>query len=438
MRLALPEEIEKIFHHNLISDSDFILPHIQRSLKDMMQEMGVSAVDDPTSCVTPVPIRLWLTAPELGHPLIDDNHDRPPHPLVGLFLRIYVFRYEDMDDDDDDGDVGHLYTGLCDTGGLARTMFEDWEIEHAVEDNNISKTIPNQHLRRNRERFTAPHTARDPNKVEKVEIEGEDLQRMIRQPPEVGAIRFHHEPESINTSATSVTSTTFQCTTSVITPRRPYRLEGARWHLPTKVFSNSASFEADLHSELLLQERLDENPKHRSFSWQVLRKASEFFGAKTYIGETSLTTPLFFLNVRKGAKTTWVVLDDSQVIVNWSGLDPSEQAEITPTLVSTDTWIICTDPLRPEKTITPPIPTGAQRILHTKGNTSRERRWWRTGTENFASAWTPKYGSVKTARSPSPASSPWKNSFIRNPRKIPRICAPMVWHRFTGQIRSRV
>jgi len=34
-----------------------------------MQEM--SAADAPTSGVTPAPIRLWFTAPELGHPVID-------------------------------------------------------------------------------------------------------------------------------------------------------------------------------------------------------------------------------------------------------------------------------------------------------------------------------------------------------------------------------
>jgi len=116
---------------------------------------------------------------------------------VGPFLRGYLSRYEDMDDDDDE--VRHLYTGLCDTRGLARIMLEDWEVEHAVEDNDIGKTIPNHHLRRKRGRFSTPHTGRDPNKVEEVELESEDLQGMIRQPPKVGAIRFHHEPESINT-----------------------------------------------------------------------------------------------------------------------------------------------------------------------------------------------------------------------------------------------
>jgi len=66
--------------------------------------------------------------------------------------------------------------------------------------------------------------------------------------------------------------------------------------------------------------------RSKDLSWQVLRKASDFFGAKTYIGETGLTTPPFFPNVRRGAKIMWGALDDSPVIVNWNGLDPSEQA----------------------------------------------------------------------------------------------------------------
>ena len=92
----------------------------------MTQEMGISAADAPTSGVAPVPIRLWFTAPELGHPLIDDNNYRPIHPLVSPFLHGYLSRYEDMDDNDDK--MGHLYTGLCDARVLARTMLEYWEI----------------------------------------------------------------------------------------------------------------------------------------------------------------------------------------------------------------------------------------------------------------------------------------------------------------------
>ena len=98
-----------------------------------MQEMDISAADAPTSGVTSSPIHLWFT--ELGHPLIDDNHDRPLHPLVGPFLR----GHEDMDDDDDE--MGHLYTGLDDTRVLARTMLEDWETVPAVYDDDQRETV---------------------------------------------------------------------------------------------------------------------------------------------------------------------------------------------------------------------------------------------------------------------------------------------------------
>jgi len=43
----------------------------------------------------------------------------------------------------------------------------------------------------------------------------------------------------------------------------------------------------------LLQEFRDDNPKHRSFSWQARRRAADIFGAKTYTGETGLTIPPF-------------------------------------------------------------------------------------------------------------------------------------------------
>jgi len=38
----------------------------------------------------------------------------------------------------------------------------------------------------------------------------------------------------------------------------------------------------------------------------------------------------------------WGVLDDSPVIINWNGLDPTEQADITPTFETSNNWIIFT------------------------------------------------------------------------------------------------
>ena len=91
MRSDLPEEIDKIYHHNLISDSTLTVPHIQLCLEDMMQEMDILAADAPTSGVTSSPIRLWFAAPELGHLLIDDNYEGGPytHWWARFFVNIY-------------------------------------------------------------------------------------------------------------------------------------------------------------------------------------------------------------------------------------------------------------------------------------------------------------------------------------------------------------
>jgi len=68
--------------------------------------------------------------------------------------------------DDEDDEMGHLYTGLCYTRVLARTMLENWETDPAVNDNDTGETTLNHHPRRNRERLSTSHTATDPNKIE--------------------------------------------------------------------------------------------------------------------------------------------------------------------------------------------------------------------------------------------------------------------------------
>jgi len=90
MRTALPEEIEKMHSHNLISDSTLTLPHIQSCWVDMMQEMDMSTTDSPADASSHGLIHLWFTAPEMGHPFIVDNHERHMHPLVGPFLHEYL------------------------------------------------------------------------------------------------------------------------------------------------------------------------------------------------------------------------------------------------------------------------------------------------------------------------------------------------------------
>jgi len=51
-------------------------------------------------------------------------------------------------------------------------------------------------------------------------------------------------------------------------------------------------------------------------------------------------------------------------------------------------------PSGPEKTIAPPFPAAAQRILHAKGHTSREKGWWRRGTDKLACSVWSGYGGL--------------------------------------------
>jgi len=280
--------------------------------------------------------------------------------------------------------MGHLYTGHGDIRTLARNMLDSWDIDLGEIDEADGR-MPSQFLRTRRERFSTPHVARDPGKNEERELDVEDPSIMLRHPPSVGAVRFYHEPGSTDTSHAGMRAITFQGITSIITPRGPCQIEGARWHLLTQVFSTAASFNTDMQAEILLQESLDSRPKYRSFSWQSLRQAQRIFGAETYVGETGLTTPPFFANARRGPRAIWGEDDNSPIIVNWNGLDASEQSDIIPILLATTNWILLTHPLGSPKSITPPFPSGARRVLHTKGNACREKGWWKTGTDKLAS-----------------------------------------------------
>jgi len=86
---------------------------------------------------------------------------------------------------------------------------------------------------------------------------------------------------------------------------------------------------------------------------------------------------------RRGTKVTWGVLDDSPVVVNWSGLSDLERTELVPTLLATNNWILLTPLLGSAKSVYPPFPHGARRIFLTKGNASREKHWWTTGEKHF-------------------------------------------------------
>ena len=125
MHTALPEEIDKMANHDHISDTTLTLPHIQRCLEDMIEELVLRDTSANRSASQNTTIQLWFTCPELSHPLIKNHYYRSLHPLVGPFLRGYLSNPECFDNDDDE--MGHLSTlGLDDARTLARDMVDSW------------------------------------------------------------------------------------------------------------------------------------------------------------------------------------------------------------------------------------------------------------------------------------------------------------------------
>jgi len=78
------------------------------------------------------------------------------------------------------------------------------------------------------------------------EARDEDSLSMIKNPPEVGAVRIHMDPESLDTSFGGLTASTFQGVATLITLAGLFKMEGACWHLLSKVFSSLEDMKTDL------------------------------------------------------------------------------------------------------------------------------------------------------------------------------------------------
>ena len=73
----------------------------------------------------------------------------------------------------------------------------------------------------------------------------ENFLSMIKNPPEVGAVRIHMDPESLDTSFRCLTANTCQG----VAKAGPFKMEGTRWHLLSKVFSSPDDIKTDLYIE---------------------------------------------------------------------------------------------------------------------------------------------------------------------------------------------
>jgi len=71
------------------------------------------------------------------------------------------------------------------------------------------------------------------------------------------------------------------------------------------------------------------------------------------------------------------------MVINWSGLNDKEKAELIPTLSTTDDWILLTHPLGTRNKSQPPFGE-SQRIARANGKCSLHKWWWRKGKDELA------------------------------------------------------
>jgi len=197
----------------------------------------------------------WFTCYELGFPMLTDEHERPMHTLVEVFVDDQLEAYWSETEED--------IVPLPPLIGRLQTIKEGWSDQGCAE----LPTLVDRAI--TRERFSTSHIARNPMKLPEIVLEDEDFLSMIQNPPEVGAVRIHMDPGNLDTSYGGITTSTFQGVATMITSAGPLEMEGVRWHLLSKVFSSPGDIRTDLNRERLLQETMDKDINCRSLAWQV-------------------------------------------------------------------------------------------------------------------------------------------------------------------------
>jgi len=112
-----------------------------------------------------------------------------------------------------------------------------------------------KNLNPERNRFSVPHASRDPGILKDRNLENEDIFEIIRNPPEVGAVRIFEKPEFWDSTTGLTQAVTTQGIAKIQLPSGPLRMDGAQWHLLKHTLTNAepSTLGASLQNELTQQ-----------------------------------------------------------------------------------------------------------------------------------------------------------------------------------------
>jgi len=144
------------------------------------------------------------TLPELGIPMLTDEYRRPIHTEIEEYMRRYVTNDQDWEKVDDEDCWGVNYTEpTTEVMEKIESILHTWGEEHPEEEQDDMRKLNPEG-----ETFSVPHAARDPEILKDRNLENEDIFEIIRNPPEVGAVRIFEKPEFWDSTACLIKAVT--------------------------------------------------------------------------------------------------------------------------------------------------------------------------------------------------------------------------------------
>ena len=162
------------------------------------------------------------------------EYHRPIHQEIEEYMRRHVSNDQDWEQVDDEDCWGVDYTEP--TSQIREKMtaiLHTWG-EEQPETVQAVKTKLSPEI----EKFSVPHTARDPQVLKERNLENEDIFELIKNPPVIGAVRIFELPELWHTSIGPVQAVTTQGIATVYLPSGPLNMDGAQWHLLKHTLTN--------------------------------------------------------------------------------------------------------------------------------------------------------------------------------------------------------
>jgi len=143
------------------------------------------------------------------------------HPEIEECMQRYVTNDQDWEKVDDEDCWGLNYT---ETTTKIKEKIESilltWKGEHPEEEQaDMIKPNPD------RERFSVPHAARDPEILKDTNLENEDIFEIIRNPPDVDAIEIFEKPKFWDSIVGLIKAVTTQGIATIHLPSGPLSLD---------------------------------------------------------------------------------------------------------------------------------------------------------------------------------------------------------------------